>query len=238
MACACWCCFDGDGGESEWYTMARLVHSSPRVSCNVQRPRPFDQGPVFLRCLLSLRRLTKPAIASGGVFVKRLASIIILGCSLLSGCYHYIPVANTALAPGTLVSVNVSTRGAERLSPSLGTSVSVLDGAIVSTNGDGMTLALQSIRRRGELQPSSWAGEPITLAADDVAQVQERRLSRGRTIAASTALVAGAIGVIIAIAKASGNASGGPGGRPVPKSITSFDSQTSRGGPVWTAPSR
>ena len=148
--------------------------------------------------------------------MKRLTSVIILGCSLLSGCYHYIPVANTSLAPGTLVSVNVSTRGAERLSPSLGTSVSVLDGAVVSANGGGMTLALKSIRRRGELQPSSWAGEPISLAADDVERVQERRLSRGRTFAAATALVAGAVGVIIAIAKASGNASGGPGGRPIP----------------------
>ena len=145
-------------------------------------------------------------------------SLVLLGASMI-GCYHYVPVAGSSLVSGTPVTVNVSQSGSMKLASHLGNNVSVLDGTVVKASQEEIILSLNAIRRRGELQPSSWAGENITLAAEDVADVDERTLSRGRTFLASSALVAGATVVVIAIAKATGSASGGGGQRPTPNPV-------------------
>jgi len=89
-------------------------------------------------------------------------------------------------------------------------------GTRTDASASSLTLALENIRRRGESSVANWNGESITLSLDDIAQVKRRELSRSRTVAASTVLVAASVGIIVGIAKATGQASGGGGPKPTP----------------------
>ena len=114
------------------------------------------------------------------------------------------------------MSVELSERGTVNLAQKIGQSVVVVEGNITDASASSLTLALESVRRRGESTVANWNGESITLSSDDIAQVKRRELSRSRTFAASTALVAASVGIIVGIAKATGQASGGGGPKPTP----------------------
>jgi hypothetical protein len=135
---------------------------------------------------------------------------------VLAGCYKYVPADHAQLAPATPVSVELSELGTVNLAPKVGQSVVVLEGSIMSATASSLTLALESVRRRGESAVANWNGESITLASDEIAQVNRKELSRGRTFAASTALVAASVGIVVGIAKATGTATGAAGGKPSP----------------------
>ena len=135
---------------------------------------------------------------------------------VLAGCYKYVPTDHATLTAATPVSVELSARGMINLEPKIGPNVVVVEGNITGATASSLTLALESVRRRGESSVANWNGESITLSSDEIAQVKRRELSRGRTFAASTALVAASVGIIVGIAKATGQASGSTGGQPTP----------------------
>ena len=135
---------------------------------------------------------------------------------VLAGCYKYVPADHAELAPATPVSVELSARGMINLAPKIGENVVVVEGNITDATASSLTLALQSVRRRGESSVANWNGESITLASDEIDQVKRRELSRGRTVAASAALAAASVGIVVGIAKATGQSSGTVGGKPNP----------------------
>ena len=135
---------------------------------------------------------------------------------VLAGCYKYVPADHAELAPTTPVSVELSALGMINLAPKIGPNVVVLEGNITDATASSVTLALQSLRRRGESSVATWNGESITLASAEIDQVKRRELSRGRTVAASAALAAASVGIVVGIAKATGGASGTIGGKPNP----------------------
>jgi hypothetical protein len=130
-----------------------------------------------------------------------------------SGCYHYVPVEGHAIPPATQVSVELTSMGSAAVQQSLGDRVEAVEGEVMQTEPNGgLTLALLSVHRRGEVKPSLWARETLRLGANDINSVSRREISRKRTFVASAALGATAIGLVVAIAKATGAFDGGSGG--------------------------
>lgn len=143
-------------------------------------------------------------------------TILLLVCAV-GGCYRYVPVPRTSLTPGSHVSVALTSRGSANAAPRIGDNVASLEGTVSQTDSSGgITLALLAVKRRGENLASTWAGESIRLSDEDIAEIRGKQLSRGRTVAAWTALGAASVVVIVAIAKAAEHVSGGTGGRPIP----------------------
>ena len=140
----------------------------------------------------------------------------IVALPLLAGCYRYVPAKHTELSPATAVSVALSTRGTLNVVNRLGENVSVLEGNVTEASASSLTLALLAVRRRGEVAPSTWSGESITLSPDEIEQVRRRQLSPGRTAIASAVVGAASVGIVVGIAKATGEASGTIGGKPSP----------------------
>lgn len=134
----------------------------------------------------------------------------------VAGCYQYVPAPNTALAPATAVSVELSPRGTVNVASKIGDNVVAVEGNVTEANSSSLTLALLAVRRRGDPAPSTWSGESITLAPEEIVQVKRRELSRRRTVLASAAFAAASVGVVVGIAKATGQASGGTGSKPSP----------------------
>ena len=134
----------------------------------------------------------------------------------MSGCYQYVPANQAALAATTPVSVELSARGSANVTSKIGSNVSAVQGDVTESSPSALTLAIRAVRRRGENTLSTWSGESITLAPEDIDEVKTRQLSRGRTAGASAALIAASVGLVVGVAKATGGASGSSGGRPTP----------------------
>ena len=149
--------------------------------------------------------------------MRIVAPTILLLVSAVGGCYRYVPAARTSIAPGEYVSVALTSLGSANAAPRIGDNVASLEGTVSQADGSGgMTLSLLAVKRRGENLASMWSGESIRLSNEDIAEIKGRKLSHGRTIAAWTALGAGSVAFIIAIARATDLVSGSNGGRPVP----------------------
>lgn len=140
----------------------------------------------------------------------------VLALPLLTGCYQYTAANRLAIEPATPVSVDLSPRGTINVAGKIGGNVVTIQGNVTETTASSLTIALMTVRRRGETALSKWNGESITLASDDIDEVKTRELSRRRTTVAAVALAATSVGIVIGIAKATGGASGTVGGSPVP----------------------
>jgi len=140
----------------------------------------------------------------------------VVALPLLAGCYQYVPANRAGLAAATPVSIDLSARGTVNVANKIGNNVMTLEGNVTEASPSSVTISLQSVRRRGETAKSTWNGESITLASEDIDEVKTRRISRSRTTVASAALAAASVGLIVGIAKATGAASGSTGGRPTP----------------------
>jgi len=135
---------------------------------------------------------------------------------LLTGCYEYAPTNQASIAVATPVSIELSERGSMNVASKIGSNVVTVQGNVTESAPGSLTIALAGVKRRGEVAISTWSGESITLASDDIDEVKTRRLSRRRTAVASAALAAASVGIVVGIAKATGEASGTVGGKPSP----------------------
>jgi hypothetical protein len=144
------------------------------------------------------------------------AASILVASVAVAGCYRYVPAANLAVPTGSRVSVELTSAGTATLRPTLGDFVTKIEGDVTQATGSQLTLALVTVHRRGEIAPSTWHGESVQVGTNDVQEVKQRQLSRGKTTAAFVALGAAGVGLVYAIAKATGLVSGEAGSRPPP----------------------
>jgi hypothetical protein len=140
----------------------------------------------------------------------------VVAMPFLAGCYQYVPADHTDLPPATAISVELSARGTTNVASRIGENVVAVEGNVTESTSSSLTLALLAVRRRGENTPSTWNRESITLATDEIGRVKRRQLSRGRTAVASAALATASVGLVVAIAKATGSAEGSVVGKPSP----------------------
>jgi hypothetical protein len=75
------------------------------------------------------------------------------------------------------------------------------------------TLAVQLVRQRNGIE-TFWRGEQVAIPRADVAEIRQRRFSRGKSALATVAVLAAALGAVEAfIGTGSGTPTpGGPGG--------------------------
>lgn len=149
--------------------------------------------------------------------MRIVAPAILLFACIAGGCYRSVPTTRNSLAPGSDVSVALTSQGSVNAIPRIGDNVASVEGIVSDIDSSGgITLALHSVRRRGENLSSTWTGESLHLSSEDIAEIRAKQFSRGRTVAAWTALGAASAALIVAIAKAVDNVSGSTGGRPIP----------------------
>lgn len=131
-------------------------------------------------------------------------------------CYSYLPLAS-APTTGERVRVVLTPEGTTELARYLGPNVIVAEGEIASTTGDGsLVLAVDFVQTsNGIRQP--WTGEGVvSFPAQYSSQVQQRTLSRGRSIAGGIALGVAIVGAAIFAIRAAGAQGGGEQTPPPP----------------------
>jgi hypothetical protein len=127
-----------------------------------------------------------------------------------NGCYYYEPVATPAPQPGAYLSLALTDSGTAHFWPYLGPDVGAVRGHLLGSDQRAFTLSVLSVglRHGPDLY---WKGETVSLQREFVAELRERRLSKGRTFLT----VGGSVTAFIALVSVFTNAgigSGGPGG--------------------------
>ena len=118
----------------------------------------------------------------------------------LTACYTQQPVVDPAAASGRNVEVvvDLTDRGRYELRGALGESPRSVQGRLVAVDDSTLTVAATSVLSlTGE--NVTWTGERVALPRTGIALVQQRSLSRPRTVVAFVAAVAVAVGALAAV---------------------------------------
>ena len=137
---------------------------------------------------------------------RALRTLVVLGLAALGACYNYVPV--TSPTPGTTVRVHVPVHSAVVGNHDAPPSVSV-EGTLL-TAGDTLVVETESTREAGTFREMTLL-DTLRVAQGDVAGVDVRQFSKGRTAVFTAALVGAAAGVAAVI---SGLNSGTQGSSP------------------------
>ena len=132
-----------------------------------------------------------------------------------TGCYTYRPVPMTGVTVGSSVKVTLTDGGTKSVEPAVGPYVLSFEGVVRGSDPSQLSVALESVSRR-DAGESRWNGELVSISTGDIRDLQEKKLSKGRSWTAAGALVAGGTAVIVAIAKALGSSSGSSTRPPLP----------------------
>lgn len=138
-------------------------------------------------------------------------AILIASACVTAGCYNYQPLKTPAPDPGRYVAVTLSDAGSEALARYLGPSVYVVRGRCVSSSEQGLLVSVSSVETKRGVE-SSWAGETVLLPADAVLSLDERRLSKGRSLLLAGVGAGGLVATTLAFSLIGGGTQPGPGG--------------------------
>jgi hypothetical protein len=134
--------------------------------------------------------------------------------ALPAGCYYYAPLEIPAPEPGTYLQVMLTDSGTSHFWPYLGPDVGDLRGRLVTANEQNLALSVDAVDlRHGDVL--SWKGETVNLGREYVARLDQRHLSKPRSVL----LTAGSVLALIAAFTAFdnfglGSGGGGGGGHP------------------------
>jgi hypothetical protein len=142
---------------------------------------------------------------------------LILIAILAAGCHRYEPVTAASVARGADVSVSLTDFGTANLGRLLGMGVGTVEGQLQSLTDSALTIAVQLVRQRDGIE-TFWKGEQVTIPRSDVAEIRQRRFSKGKSAAATVAVIVAAVGAVEAfIGTGSGGQPPGGGGGPGPR---------------------
>ncbi len=121
-----------------------------------------------------MRALARKVLRAG-------AGVLSIGL-IATGCYRYVPVQLATVDPKEDVRVFVTDAAAARLSSTLGTYSTSLDGRFAREAQDSVSVSVSVARMyRGQVMESGW--QTMFLGRGEVVQVHRRELSRTRTVA-------------------------------------------------------
>jgi hypothetical protein len=135
---------------------------------------------------------------------------------LAAACHRYEPVTAATVDRGANVSVTLTDFGTANLGRLLGMGVGTVDGELLSLSDSALTIAVQLVRQRNGIE-TFWKGERVTIPRSDVAEIRQRRFSKGKSAVATVAVIAAAVGAVEAFIGTGSGGSPPGGGGPGPR---------------------
>jgi hypothetical protein len=155
------------------------------------------------------------------VAMNRIRNFLTLASVLLvAGCYHYVPAEPSTLARGAQIRAQVADSAAQRVRPYLNTRGGYLEGQLLRWDDvEGAELLVGPFGNGMSSYPGA-IRDTVHVLPRDLAGMEIRELSRGRTAGLVGVMVGGAVAsILIPQALSSGSApegdnEGEPGGDP------------------------
>ena len=151
------------------------------------------------------------------IAVRRLACGVVLavGQFTTTACYAFIPTTNTALSEATPVTVRLTAGGSVALQQALGQNVNEVEGTVLRSTADSLTLAVQKMYTSTR-QSFESSGTTTSIARGYIDAVQVRTFSRKRTVLTILGGLAIAIGGAAGVSAGGGNSAPTQGGTTPP----------------------
>jgi hypothetical protein len=145
------------------------------------------------------------------------ATLLLVAALLQVGCYNYLPLRRSSLAPSNYLAVTLTESGSEELARYLGPNALVVRGRYLSATDRGLALAVESVEsRRGDIL--RWAGETVVVPGEFVREVEQRQISGSKTVLLAGAALVGFVVTYQAFGPgSSGGLTGGGGQGPSPR---------------------
>jgi hypothetical protein len=121
-----------------------------------------------------------------------------LAAFVVCGCYQSVPIELAKARNGTKLRVSLTDAGSDSLARYLGPGVQTVDGKLIQTDQNNISLGVTQVTMRSGVD-QFWKGETVILPKYSLGTVQERQISKPRTI-----LLGGAILVALFTVKLSG----------------------------------
>jgi len=130
----------------------------------------------------------------------------------LSSCYVQVPLEASAPAPapGTRLVIELTDQGRAGMESQVGPAVASVEGALVSRSDTVYVVGVSAVNGLWGAF-SKWQGERVTLRAEFVRRLSERRFSMGRTVAVFGVATAGFLAFVVTRSLLGGGNEGGPG---------------------------
>ena len=130
--------------------------------------------------------------------VARRFSWCVVLCTM-TACYSTVPLQTGRPAAGTTLVVSLNDRGSDSLARLVGPGIVSLRGDVVSSDSAVISLAMSVVTDRRGVE-TFWTNEVVALRPDYAEMIQERKLSRSRSILAGIGIAVGLFAVSDAIA--------------------------------------
>jgi hypothetical protein len=139
-----------------------------------------------------------------------------LAAFVLCGCYQSVPLALANARTGAKLRVSLTDAGSDSLARYLGPGVESVDGKLLQTNENDISLAVTQVTMRSGVE-QFWKGETVVLPKYSLATVQERQISKPRTLLLGGAILAALFTVKLSGVGGNAGGRGGNGPPPPPK---------------------
>ncbi len=142
-------------------------------------------------------------------------SIVVWFPLVLGGCYSYLALGPATPRPGTEVIARLSPPLAVPLQDVTVREVNVTTGRVTYADDDSLVLAVERFRSEaGTDYPG--LGTSIMVRRNQIAELQERRVSAGKTVLLFGAGAAALAAIVVSVGQLVGSTSGAPPGPPTP----------------------
>lgn len=131
---------------------------------------------------------------------------------VLCGCYESVPIQLSSVQPGTKIRVTLTDAGTDSLARYLGPGVETVDGKLISTNDERLSLGVTSVAMRSG-QDQFWKGETVAIPRSALATVQQRKINKPKSLLLGGVLIA-ALASLRLSGVVGGNGSGNGGNVP------------------------
>jgi hypothetical protein len=118
---------------------------------------------------------------------------------LFAACFDYAAAPRDHLVAGREVRITLTTDARTTLASKIGTQVKSVSGRLQTVDTSGVTIAMGRTTLIDNTE-APWNGELISIPANDIAEVEQRKIAGGKTVV----LVAIVTGVAVAVALAVG----------------------------------
>ncbi|MCH7564910.1 MAG: hypothetical protein IH968_13925 [Gemmatimonadetes bacterium] len=149
-------------------------------------------------------------------------TLIIAALALTAGCYRYVPADRTLVPAGAKVQARLTDAGVEEMRRYFGPNVRFVKGPLVSWDGEGLALLVEtSVQREGF--PPTILADTIRLLSHHVAEVGIQELNGKRTAGFTGVMLVGGAAAVLVARTFGGSSEGlGEGGEPRPPALILF----------------
>jgi hypothetical protein len=133
----------------------------------------------------------------------------------LARCFEYGDAPRDRIAVGRDVRITLTPDARTTLASKIGTQVRSLNGRVQTADTSGLTIAMTRTTLL-DASEASWNNEIVSIPSSDIASIEQRRISGGKTFA-MVVLVAGITAVVAVSVGLAASSSGGNGQNGVAK---------------------